>query len=58
MGQGCNSALEDSALLAQALEGAGHDIQAGLAAFEHTRAPQVGSVRVREGVSCYMLALV
>lgn len=52
MGQGCNSALEDSVLLAQALEGAGHDIQAGLAAFERTRTPQVGSVRTRESWEC------
>jgi 2-polyprenyl-6-methoxyphenol hydroxylase-like FAD-dependent oxidoreductase len=41
MGQGCNSALEDCTLLAQALEGAGYDVQAGLAAFEAKRAPQV-----------------
>jgi 2-polyprenyl-6-methoxyphenol hydroxylase-like FAD-dependent oxidoreductase len=41
MGQGCNSALEDCTLLAQALEGAGYEVQAGLATFEAKRAPQV-----------------
>lgn len=41
MGEGCNSALEDCAMLAQAQEGAGYDVRAGLAAFEVRRAPQV-----------------
>jgi hypothetical protein len=41
MGQGCNSALEDCHQLAQALQRAGYDTAAGLAAFNATRAPQV-----------------
>jgi hypothetical protein len=37
MGQGCNSALEDAALLSNALAAAGHDIAAALRAFDATR---------------------
>lgn len=40
MGQGCNSALEDAALLDQALRSSSYNIKDGLQQFQHKRKPQ------------------
>lgn len=42
MGQGCNSALEDSRLLNECVAAAGDDVDAALASYEAMRKPQVG----------------